>query len=60
MFEDETMAEKIGDQKQESGDSEILGDSKKQTLEDPSKVPSNNSSEEEVKSLQIKNKIIKS
>ncbi|GIR39151.1 MAG: hypothetical protein CM15mP50_6620 [Rhodobacterales bacterium] len=49
MFEDENMAEKIGNQKEESDNSEISNDSKKQTLEDSSKVPSNNSSEEEVK-----------
>ena len=43
MFEDETMAEKIGDQKQESGDSEILSDSKKQPLNgEASKNLSNN------------------
>ena len=50
MFDDENMAEKIGNQKEESDNSEISNDSKKQTLEkDSSKVPSNNSSEEEVK-----------
>ena len=49
MFDDENMAEKIGNQKEESDNSEISNDSNKQTLEDSSKVPSNNSSEEEVK-----------
>ena len=49
MFDDENMAEKIGNQKEESDNSEISNDSNKQTLEDSSKVPSKNSSEEEVK-----------
>ena len=49
MFDDENMAEKIVNQKEESDNSEISNDSNKQTLEDSSKVPSNNSSEEEVK-----------
>ncbi len=49
MFDDENMAEKIGNQKEESDNSEVLNDSKKQTLEDSSKVPSKNSSAEEVK-----------
>jgi large subunit ribosomal protein L9 len=50
MFDDENMVEKIGNQQEESNNSEILNDSKKQTLnEDPSKVPSKNSSAEEVK-----------
>ena len=49
MFDDENMAEKIGNQKEESDNSEISNDSNKQTLEDSSKVPSNNSSEDEVK-----------
>ena len=49
MFDDENMAEKIGNQKEESDNSEVLNDSKKQTLEDSSKVPSKNSSAKEVK-----------
>ena len=49
MFDDEKMAEKIGNQKEESDNSEVLNDSKEQTLEDSSKVPSKNSSAEEVK-----------
>ena len=49
MFDDENMAEKIGNQKEESEDSEISNDSNKQTLKDSSKVPSKNSSEEEAK-----------
>lgn len=49
MFDDENMAEKIGNQKEESDNSEMSNDSNKQTLEDSSKVPSKNSSEEEVK-----------
>ena len=49
MFDDENMAEKIGNQKEESDNSEVLNDSKKQTLEDSSKVPSKNSSTKEVK-----------
>ncbi len=50
MFEDETMAEKIDNQKEENDDSGILSDSKKQNLkEDSSKVSSNTPSQEEVK-----------
>ena len=49
MFDDENMAEKIENQKEESENSEMSNDSNKQTLEDSSKVPSKNSSEEEVK-----------
>ena len=49
MFDDENMAEKIGNQTEESDNSEVLNDSKKQTLEDSSKVPSKNSSAKEVK-----------
>ena len=50
MFEDETMAEKIGDQKQESDDSEILSDSKKQPLNgETSKNLSNNLTQEKEK-----------
>ena len=50
MFEDETMAEKIGNQNNESDESEILSDSKKQTLnENSSKVSLDNPSIEEVK-----------
>ena len=49
MFDDENMAEKIENQKEESDNSEISNDSNKQTLEDSSKVPSKNSSVEEVK-----------
>ena len=50
MFEDETMAEKIGNQNDESDESEILSDSKKQTLnENSSKVSLDNPSIEEVK-----------
>ncbi len=50
MFEDETMAEKIGNQNDESDESEIFSDSKKQTLnENSSKVSLDNPSIEEVK-----------
>tara|TARA_A100001015_G_C15018064_1_gene726509 strand:+ start:156 stop:857 length:702 start_codon:yes stop_codon:yes gene_type:complete len=50
MFEDETMAEKIGNQNNESDESEIISDSKKQTLnENSSKVSLDNPSIEEVK-----------
>ena len=59
MFDDENMAEKIGNQKEESDNSEISNDSNKQTLEDSSKVPSKNSSAEEVKIPTDQNKIIK-
>ena len=49
MFEDETMAEKISDQKEESDDRENSTDSKKQTLKSvSSETSSNNSSGEEV------------
>ena len=48
MFEDETMAEKISNQKEETDDIENSTDSKKQTLESvSSETSSNNSSEEE-------------
>ena len=48
MFEDETMAEKISNQKEESDDRENSTDSKKQTLKSvSSETSSNNSSEEE-------------
>ena len=48
MFEDETMAEKISNQKEETDDIENSTDSKKQTLESVSSdTSSNNSSEEE-------------
>ena len=49
MFEDETMAEKISNQKEESDNRENFTDSKKQTLERvSSETSSNNSSEEDV------------
>ena len=48
MFEDETMAEKISNQKEETDDIENSTDSKKQTLESvSSETSSNNSSDEE-------------
>ena len=48
MFEDETMAEKISNEKQESDDRENSTDSKKQTLKSvSSETSSNNSSGEE-------------
>ena len=49
MFDDENMAEKIGNQKEESDNSEISNDSNKQTLEDSSKIPSENPAVEEIK-----------
>jgi len=56
MFEDETMAEKIGDQKQESDDSEILSDSKKQPLNrETSKNLSNNLTQEKEKISKVPN-----
>ena len=49
MFEDETMAEKISNQKEENDDRETSTDSKKQTLKSvSSEISSNNSSEDEV------------
>ena len=49
MFEDETMAEKISNQKEESDNRENFTDSKKQTLERvSSETSSNNASEEDV------------
>ena len=50
MFEDETMAERISDQNEESNNEEISSDSKKQTLNgDPAKVSSDNSTTDEAK-----------
>ena len=50
MFEDETMAEKISNQNEESNNEEISSDSKKQTLNgDPAKVSSDNSTTDEAK-----------
>ena len=50
MFEDETMAERISDQNEESNNEEISNDSNKQTLnEDPAKISSDNFTTDEAK-----------
>jgi large subunit ribosomal protein L9 len=51
MFEDETMAEKISNQKEETDDIENSTDSKKQTLESVSSETSSNKSSEEEENI---------